>query len=127
MSPLCQLFSGIKNAWQRKKTSFFLPFSKTLFKVLLILQSKGYIYGFKRKKNTLSVFLKYYKNQPAITYLKRISTPGHSVFCSSCELYDLRRARRGQGTHIVFTSKGILSDDEAERLGLGGYLLCYIF
>ena len=75
---------------------------------------------------TIRVTLKYGadKNEKIITGIKRISKPGLRIYANADEL---PRVLNGLGIAIVSTSKGVLTDREARKLGLGGEILAYVW
>ena len=64
------------------------------------------------------------KNQKVITGLKRISKPGRRIYASCAEL---PKVLNGLGIVIVSTSKGVMTDREARKLGIGGEVLAYVW
>jgi small subunit ribosomal protein S8 len=97
-----------------------------------ILEEKGYIESYKvveeGNKKYINVVLKYdtegKKKKPVINEIKRISKPGRRVYKGKDEI---KRFKNGYGTIIVSTSKGVLPNDEAYRLGIGGEVLCSVW
>ena len=94
-----------------------------------ILFDEGYISSYEVVENgrvkDLVINLKYVnKNQKVITGLKRISKPGRRIYASSEEL---PKVLGGLGIVIVSTSKGVMTDREARKLGIGGEVLAYIW
>jgi small subunit ribosomal protein S8 len=100
---------------------------KTIAQILL---DEGYISAFDEVENAgknknLVISLKYVnKNQKVITGLKRISKPGRRIY-ASCE--ELPKVLGGLGIVIVSTSKGVMTDREARKLGIGGEVLAYVW
>lgn len=73
----------------------------------------------------LRITMKYGQNKERIiTGLKRISKPGLRVYCRKDET---PKVLNGLGVAVVSTSKGIVTDREARKLGVGGEVLCYIW
>ena len=75
---------------------------------------------------TIRITLKYGadKNEKVITGLKRISKPGIRVYASSD---NVPKVFGGLGTAIISTNKGVITDKEARKLGVGGEVLCFIW
>ena len=97
--------------------------------IVQILLDEGYISSFEEvdngKNKDIVITLKYVnKNQKVITGLKRISKPGRRIY-ASCE--DLPKVLNGLGIVIVSTSKGVMTDREARKLGIGGEVLAYVW
>ena len=63
-------------------------------------------------------------NERVITGLKRISKPGLRVYCKKDEV---PRVLNGLGIALISTSKGLVVDREARKLGLGGEVICYVW
>ncbi|MDR3177672.1 MAG: 30S ribosomal protein S8 [Campylobacteraceae bacterium] len=119
----------IRNASMRKLDTTKLLHTKAVEAILGILQSKGYIQSFnvieESNKKFINVALKYDEyGKQVIHDIKRISTPGRRIYKSKDEI---KRFKSGYGTIIVSTSKGVLSNDEAHNIGIGGELLCSIW
>ena len=73
----------------------------------------------------LRISLKYGSNkEKVITGIKRISKPGLRVYCKKDEI---PKVLNGLGVAVISTSKGIMVDREARKLGLGGEVICYVW
>lgn len=119
----------IRNASMRKMDTTTLLHSKIVEAVVAILADKGYIDGFNvvedGVKKTINVVMKYDDNgRTVINEVKRISKPGRRVYKGAT---DIKRFKNGYGTIIVSTSKGVLPNDKAFELGVGGEVLCTIW
>ncbi len=119
----------IRNASMRGIDTTTLLHSKLIEGVLKIFKEKGYIedYGIKEEnvKKFIKVTLKYDEfGKSVITEVKKISKPGRRVYKGFNEL---KKFKNGYGSYVVSTSKGILSNDEAYKIGVGGELLCSIW
>jgi small subunit ribosomal protein S8 len=119
----------IRNAAMRRLDSTTLMHSKTVEAVVAILADKGYIESFNVIENgvkkTINVVLKYDVNgRTVINEVKRISKSGRRVYKGVGEL---KRFKNGYGTIIVSSSKGVLPNDKAFELGVGGEVLCTIW
>ena len=119
----------IRNAAQRRLDVTTLLHSKTIEATVSILVDKGYLESFKVKedgpKKTIKVVLKYDENgHSVINELKKISKPGRRVYQSASEV---RSFKNGYGTLIVSTNKGVIANDEAFKLSVGGEVICSIW
>ena len=119
----------IRNAAMRRLDSTTLMHSKVVEAVVAILEDKGYIDSFNvvedGVKKTINVVLKYdEKGRTVINEVKRVSKPGRRVYKGKDEL---KRFKNGYGTSIVSSSKGVLPNDKAYELGVGGEVLCTIW
>jgi small subunit ribosomal protein S8 len=120
---LSNLFSTIKNGYLSKKPKVTQQNSKQSLNVLNILIREGFIKSYKiTSKNQLSIYLKYKKNQPVFTEIKRLSKPSKRLYIKNKELYIKKK-----GFYIISTSNGIVTDLEAKKLNIGGELICKIF
>lgn len=121
--------SRIRNAGMRRLESTKLLHSKVVEALVAIFESKGYIESFnvieEDKKKFISVILRYdEQGKCVINELKRISKPGRRVYKGKDEI---KRFKNGYGTIVVSTSKGVLPNDEAYKVGVGGEILCTIW
>ena len=96
---------------------------------LSILAAKGYIESYnvveEDKKKFINVVLKYDEHgRSVINELKRVSSPGRRVYKGKDEI---NRFQNGYGTIIVSTSKGVLSNEDAHKAGVGGEILCSVW
>jgi small subunit ribosomal protein S8 len=119
----------IRNASMRRLEVTQLIHTKAVEAIVKIFQDKGYIESFNvtedGNKKFINVVLKYDENGKQVVHeIKRISSPGRRVYKSKDEI---KRFKSGYGTIIVSTSKGVLSNDEAHKTGVGGELLCSIW
>lgn len=119
----------IRNAAMRKQDVTKLLHAKVVEAILGIFQQKGYIESFntveENNKKFINVVLKYdEKGKTVINEVKRISKPGRRVYKGTNEI---KRFKNGYGTIVVSTSKGVLSNEEAHKAGIGGEVLCSIW
>lgn len=121
----------IKNGYLARRSEVALSYSKLVLAICKLLLKEGYIASFKQDKNQLLVTLKYEseKNSSsqkscAVTDVKRISKPGLRVYKSKKSLpYVLN----GLGIAIVSTPKGIMTDKQARKEGVGGEIMAYVW
>ncbi len=119
----------IRNAAMRKLDVTTLMHSKLVEAIMVVFQDKGYIESFNvvedGNKKFIKVVIKYDNSgKSVITEVKRLSKPGRRVYKGRDEL---KRFKNGYGTIVVSTSKGVLSNEEAHKAGVGGELLCSIW
>ena len=122
--PIADMLTRIRNGLASTKVSVVMPGSKTKAAIAQVLKNEGYIKDFQSSeqdgKPVLEIALKYYEGQPVINTLVRQSRPGLRVYKSSKELSSIIG---GLGIAIVSTSKGIMTDHEARKAGVGGEVL----
>ncbi len=126
---LADAFVKIKNAYRARKEVVNLKGSKLLLAIIDILKKEGYIKDYRfiedNKQGIIRVYLKYLdKNKPALIDIKRISKPGRRIYVSKDEV---PRVLRGIGTAILTTSKGVITDNQARKLKVGGEVICYVY
>ncbi|MDD2566371.1 MAG: 30S ribosomal protein S8 [Thiovulaceae bacterium] len=119
----------IRNAGMRRLAVTTLVHSKSVEAVANILVEKGYLDSSNvledGVKKTIKVVLKYDENdRTVINEIKKISKPGRRVYKGKEEI---KRFKNGYGTIIVSTSKGVLPNDKAYELGIGGEVLCTVW
>jgi len=126
--PIADMIIRIKNALMAKHDSVAIPHSKLKAQIGQILLANKYVEEFRVEPKTpqseIQLKLKYVGRVPAITGVKRVSTPGRRVYTSSTTI---PRALGGYGITIVSTSKGIMTDKEAKKQNVGGEILCQIW
>ena len=127
--PVADLLTRIRNANRAKHDFVEVPASKLNMEIVRILQGEGFIKGYEnlkdRKFPTVKLELKYGpKQEMVISNLKRVSKPGLRVYAKRDRV---PRVLRGLGIAIMSTSRGVMTDREARKLGIGGEVLCYVW
>lgn len=127
--PIADLLTRIRNANIVKSEVLEIPSSKIKNEIVKILLNEGYIKGYENYSDgivpMIKINLKYGKNkEKVLTGLKRISKPGLRVYCKKD---NIPRVLSGLGVAIISTSKGLMVDRDARKLGLGGEVICYIW
>jgi small subunit ribosomal protein S8 len=128
---IADALTRIRNAAMRKLEVTTLIHSNTVEAVCNVLKEKEYIEDCKvvetenSPKKTITVTLKYDDNDNSvINEVKRISKSGRRVYKNASEL---KNFKNGYGTIIVSTNKGVIANDEAYKLNVGGEALCSIW
>ena len=128
--PIADMLTRIRNANTAKHDTVDVPASKMKIAIADILLNEGYIAKYDLVEDgvfkTIHITLKYGadKNEKVISGLKRISKPGLRVYANSV---DMPRVLGGLGIAIVSTNKGVITDKEARKLGVGGEVLCFVW
>jgi small subunit ribosomal protein S8 len=132
--PIADMLARIRNAVGAKHTRVDMPTSRLKAEIARILQSEGYIQGFKLLDETnggsgviktLRLFLKYGPHgEKLITGIERISRPGRRVYFGRD---DVPEVLAGLGTSILTTSRGVMTGREAVKAGVGGEVLCNVW
>lgn len=125
--PISDMLTRIRNAQNAEKLSVMIPKSTTKQAILKVMQQQGYIERFAEQqvnnKPVLEVFLKYYAGRPVIGNLERVSRPGRRIYRGKDKITPVAG---GLGIAIVSTSRGVMSDNDARKAGVGGEVLCII-
>ena len=125
--PISDMLTRIRNAQSAEKLSVMIPASTTKQAILKVMQQQGYIERFAEQqvnnKPVLEVFLKYYAGRPVIGNLERVSRPGRRIYRGKDKITPVAG---GLGIAIVSTSRGVMSDNDARKAGVGGEVLCII-
>jgi small subunit ribosomal protein S8 len=126
--PISDFLTRIRNASKAKRIRVDIPSSSIKKNLAEILKNQKFIEDYTivedNKQNLIRVLLKYKQGTPAISGLKRISTPGLKVYKGADEL---PRVLNGLGIAVISTPKGLLTDSEARRAAVGGEVICYIW
>lgn len=126
--PIADFLTRIRNAQMAQLPTVACPSSKLKVALSKVLEDEGYIGGYAVKeedgKPVLNVELKYFKGKPVIEEIKRVSRPGLRAYKGKDEL---PKNRAGLGVAILTTSKGLMTDKQADAAGIGGEVLCTVF
>jgi len=127
--PIADLIVRIKNAIMVSYDKVEVPSSKIKINIVKILKFEGYIRNYKiikdSKQGILVIYLKYNEDKSSVIKgLKRISKPGCRVYSTHKKI---PRVLNGLGINIVSTSKGLLTDREARKIGIGGEIICSVW
>ena len=127
--PIADMLTRIRNANTVGHETVEIPASKMKKAIAEILKEEGYITDFDviedDKQGMIKVTMKYGANkEKVISGIKKISKPGLKVYAKANEV---PKVLGGLGIAIISTSKGIVSDKEARKLGVGGEVICYVW
>ncbi|MBL8633873.1 MAG: 30S ribosomal protein S8 [Myxococcales bacterium] len=127
--PIGDMLTRIRNGILSRKDKVEIPASNLKERVAELLRDEGYVDAVTRSDSdtgsVLSVTLRYgADNQSAIQALRRISRPGQRKYVSSDSI---PKVRSGLGLSILSTSRGVMTDRQARKLGVGGELLCEVW
>ena len=128
--PIADMLTRIRNANTAEHDTVDVPSSKMKLAIAKILLDEGYIKSYELvengKFNDIRITLKYgaSKNEKIISGLQRISKPGLRVYANKEEL---PKVLGGLGVAIISTNKGVITDKEARKLGVGGEVLCFVW
>lgn len=127
--PIADMLTRIRNANRALHDTTEMPSSRLKVEIARLLQEEGYIKDYHVRKgesfDTLVVELKFGRNRErVITDLKRISKPGRRIYARKERL---PRVLGGMGTAILSTSRGIVTSRQAQELGIGGEVICFVW
>ena len=129
--PVADMLTRIRNANKALHDRVELPSSKLKEEIARILEEEGYIRGYhvveagELPYKVLVIELKYGRSRERVlTGLKRISKPGRRIYAGKDRL---PRVLGGMGTAILSTSRGVITSRTAEKEGLGGEVICFVW
>lgn len=139
MDNTANFLSALQNAQKRQKNLFVFPFSLQIYKLLNILYIEGYIKGFKLissskinsdidslQKTKIEIHLKSLKNTENLQFtfdIKKLSKQSKRIYVP---WKHLNKIKRGLGSLLLSTSKGVFIDRDARYLKIGGEPLCLL-
>lgn len=127
---ISDMLTRIRNSNLARHQTTRVPSTRMTRSIAQVLKEEGFIHDFTeegegfRQELILSLKYKGRTRQPIIRNLTRVSRPGLRVYSNR---KDLPRVLGGIGIAIISTSKGIMTDREARREGVGGEVLCYVW
>ncbi len=126
---IADMLTRVRNALIAKHETVEVPASNVKKEMARILLEEGFISGYdvveEGVQGKIVITLKYGPHgEKVISGLKRVSKPGLRIY-SNCE--ELPKVLGGLGIAIISTSKGIMTDKQARKVGLGGEVLAYVW
>ena len=129
--PIADMLTRIRNANKAKRNEVYVPSSKLKQELARVLAEEGYIAGFEIEKPADypgELLRIQFKSRPdrqrVISGIKRISKPGLRIYARKTEI---PRVLGGLGLVVLSTSQGVMSGRQANKAGLGGEVLCYVW
>ncbi|HEV3478372.1 MAG TPA: 30S ribosomal protein S8 [Gaiellaceae bacterium] len=127
--PIADMLTRIRNANKALQEQTEMPTSRQKEEIARLLHEEGYIAGYSVRRgesyDILVIQLKYGPSRERIiTDLKRVSKPGRRVYARKDRL---PRVLGGMGTAIMSTSRGLVTSKTAEREGIGGEVICFVW
>lgn len=130
--PIADMLTRSRNALMRGQAMVSMPHSKMKEAIAVVLKTEGYIEDYQvlpeSPQAVLQLKLKYVggrrERRSVITGLERVSKPGCRVYVGKNEI---PWVLSGMGISILTTSQGIMTGQQARRLGLGGELICKVW
>ncbi|SHM85559.1 SSU ribosomal protein S8P [Caldanaerovirga acetigignens] len=127
--PIADLLTRIRNANNAGHPTVEVPCSKIKRAIVETLKNEGFIQDYEiiedGKQGIIKIYLKYGPNKErVITGIKRISKPGLRIYVRKDQI---PKVLGGLGIAILSTSKGIMTDKQARKEGVGGEVICYVW
>ncbi len=128
--PIADMLTRIRNGSRAGHNSVLIPRSRLKFELIKVFKREGFIEGFidlpdRGVQGAIKVFIRYDQSKRSIIRgLQRISKPSRRLYVGKNEI---PRVRNGLGVAILTTPRGILTDRQARRVGVGGEVICYVW
>jgi small subunit ribosomal protein S8 len=127
--PISDFLTRLRNASKARLDECIVPHSIMKEGIAALLKTEGFVVDHSNSVDTnghktLVVKMKYIDATPALTGIKRVSTPGRRMYVRSTEI---PRVLNGMGISILSTSKGLMKDQDCRRNKAGGELLCNVW
>lgn len=124
MDKIGDLLIRIKNGYMASRKEVVAPCSKLSMAICELLKKEDFIKDCQKNDRLIKIILKYDNNKACLTNVDRISKPGRRVYKSSKEL---PRVLDGLGIAIISTPKGLMTDRQARKEGLGGEIMAFVW
>lgn len=127
--PIGDMLTRLRNGVLARHITVDIPHSNMKEHIAGILKDEGFVRDYEvvrdGAKTTLRVSLKYTPTRrPVMTHLRRLSKPGLRIYAGKDRI---PRVLGGMGVVILSTSRGLVTGQQARRLGVGGELVCEIW
>jgi small subunit ribosomal protein S8 len=129
--PIADMITRLRNAVHARHPRVDIPASRVKTEIARILEEEGYVTSVKlveaseSSRSAIRITLKYGpKGETVISGLERVSRPGRRVYLG-CD--EVPKVMGGLGTSILTTSRGVMTGRQAERIGVGGEVLCNVW
>lgn len=126
---IADMLTRLRNASRARHEFVDVPASRLKLEIARILKQEGFIADVqqidRRPQPVLRIVLRYGpQREPVLTGIRRVSRPGLRIYRRRTEI---PRVRGGLGVAILSTSRGLMTDREARRQGVGGEVLAYVW
>ena len=127
--PIADMLTRIRNAQQAGHSNLTVPRSKLKLAITNILKNEGFVEGYveddRGPQGEIKIFLRYDAGaRGVIRGLRRVSKPSRRVYVGKDSI---PRVRNGLGVAILTTPRGVLTDAQARKVGVGGEVLCHVW
>lgn len=133
LDPISEMLTKIRNAQMARHSSVFVNASKLKMALAKILEREGFVGSVGKEKqddfDVIKIGLKYYavsntNKTPAIKGIRKISKEGQRIYVKNKEV---KNVKNNYGIAIISTSKGLMTDYDAKKTGLGGEYICEVW
>lgn len=114
----------IKNGYLSRKLEVVLNYSKLVLAIAKLLVKEGFLDSVKEDQGKIIVTLKYVNRRPSVTEVQRVSKPGLRIYKGR---QSLPYVLNGLGIAVVSTPKGVMTDKQARKEGVGGEVIAYVW
>jgi small subunit ribosomal protein S8 len=126
--PIADMLTRIRNAVAARQTQIAVPHSKMKESIAQLLKANGFVNDLSVSGSTpdkvITIVINQENNNARINEIVRLSRPGRRQYSGS---HEIPVVKRGRGIVLVSTSQGILTGNQAKKLGIGGELICKIY
>ncbi len=126
--PIADMLNRMTTGVAVQRQTVEVPFSNVKYSLAKVLERIGFIKSVRLQKrkarNVIEIALRYKGKEPIFTNFKRVSKPGQRMYSPTKKI---KRVRGGYGIGIVSTSKGLMTNLEARKQGIGGELICELW
>jgi small subunit ribosomal protein S8 len=127
--PISDFLTRLRNAITARKAKVEIPASKMKKRLAELLRDEGFLAGVEEKaddkQGLLTITLRYgHDHRNAIGGISRVSRPGQRKYVNKDAI---PKVRSGMGISLLTTSKGIMTDRDARKAGVGGELICEVW
>jgi small subunit ribosomal protein S8 len=127
---IADMLTRVRNANAANHRTVTIPAAKMKVEIARLLKEEGFISAFSVSEpagpgQVLTIELKPRTTRGrALSGLRRISRPGLRVYARKTEI---PRVIGGLGIAIISTSQGLMTGHAAQRAGLGGEVVAYVW
>ncbi|MDE0308940.1 MAG: 30S ribosomal protein S8 [Acidiferrobacterales bacterium] len=125
--PIADMLTRVRNGGKAERVEVSMPGSGMKREIARVLKEEGYIVDYSESgeatRRELTVKLKYYRGQPVIESINRVSRPGRRVYRGQDELPSVSG---GLGIAIISTSQGVMTAKKAQAARVGGEVICTV-
>jgi|SRR6476619_5575988 len=123
MKRLSELLYRLRNSSSQNALHIQGSLSLYWLPILELLYKEGYIQNYRVDNLKVFIFLRYYRNLPALQGIKIFDKPSTSFYLQNNNLWKFSRSK---GLLVLSTTKGVKSHKECLKLGLGGRVLFFV-